>query len=306
MLLIPLLACQPTIDGALPGDPATTSPEPWVYQASTEDSPTYDAAMVEAALQQTIDLALQLHAGPVMDAYLQVIDGADARCPEWYEQDGNVFWYDLCTSDQGTLFDGYGFFYEYDRVDLDGSGVLWSGESLYGVATITTPAGQTFHAGGGLQVLTGQGIDPESHAAVSDIAGGFLWSGAEGADDWLADGLVPDIYLYSIDYPSYDGRGVYVDGGVSGMPGEATAALFTEALLFSESLGSVCALEPTGTAQIRDADGDWWMIAFDTPQEGGMDPTLCDGCGTVSLAGQEVGTACADFSPWLDWELYPW
>lgn len=306
MLLLHLLACAPTVDGDLPADDPATTPEPYVYDAPDGADPTYDATLVETALQEAIETVLSLHAGPVMDGYFAVIADADADCPEWFEQEGNVFWYDYCTSEQGTLFDGYGFSYAYDQVDLDGSGTLWSGDSLYGVATITTATGQTFHAGGGLQVLTGYDEQNDGYLAVSEIAGGFLWTGAEGGGDWMSDGLVPDIYLYSVDYPSYDGRGVYVDGGVSGMPGQATAALFTEALLFDEVLGSACPLEPTGHAQIRDGDGRWWTITFDTPEEGGMDSDLCDGCGTVSYNGEDVGTACADFSPWLDWELRPW
>lgn len=315
MLLVPLLlACNgPTIDGEIAdGEGAGAElPEPYVYEADGDDPATFDQALVEGALQDAVDLVLSLHGGPVLEGYFAMIARSDEDCPSWYEKDGNVFWYDLCTAQDGTEFDGYGFYYPYDQVDLDGSGTLWSGDYLYGVATISGADGTRFHAGGGVQVLEGYGEEEGVNTAMSQVAGGFEWTEAEGGSDWMAEGLVPDMYLYSVEYPEYDGRGVYVEGGVSGMgsddtAGQVTAALFDAAFLFSESLGSVCEREPAGSAQIRDADGRWWLVTFDTPDEGDMDTALCDGCGTVSFNGEEVGSACADFSPWLQWEVRPW
>lgn len=307
LTLLLLVACgPPTIDGPSGAAGDDASPSEYSWTPETEDSAPYDEAALTRAMQAAIELALSLDASPVLDGYFEMIERADDDCPQWYEQDGNVFWQDYCTADDGTLFDGYGFYYPYEQADLDGSGTLFDGHYLYGVATITGADGTRFHTGGGLTMLDGYNQEYNGFISQSQLQGGFEWTQAESGDSWMADGLVPDLYLYSVDYPDYDARGVYVDGGIGGLSGDASAAIFSQALLFDEALGSVCTLEPTGSAQVRDSDGGWWLVVFDTPEAGDMDDELCDGCGTVSYEGTELGSVCVDFSSWLEWEVRPW
>lgn len=298
MLTILFLSCTTE-------EPVETQPLPSEYEwdAPEATAPEFDPALVETGLQEAIDVALRLGGQPVLDGYFTMLEGSDSDCPTWYEQEGNVFWNDYCTSDDGTRFDGYGFYYLYDQVALDGTAALYDGHSLYGVATVETSDGSRLHLGGGLQTM--QGYDPENNGNIylSQVEGGFSWTEAEG---WLGEGLQPDIYLYVVDYPDWDGRGAFVEGAVGGLPGAVSAVFFDNNLLFTASLGAVCEREPTGSIQVRDGDGTWWQVVFDTPEEGEMQGSLCDGCGTVSLNGEEVGEACADFSPWISWEGTPW
>lgn len=291
-------------DGAdLPGE--------YSYTPDDEAPVQPDPAALAAAIQDALGLALELTGEPIVQGYLSMVDEADEDCPRWYEQDGNVFWYDSCQADSGAVFDGYGFYTPYLDADLDGSGTLWTGDYLYGVASITGSDGTWFHAGGGTQVLFGRDEEANSWSAVSQVLGGFAWTADAAGDTWLSQGIVPDLYLYSVEYTDYDARGVYVSGGISaedGLAGGATAVLFGENLVYSEDLGSPCEAEPAGSIQVRDAAGRWWEVAFDTPDEGTLPAAQCDGCGTVFLAGQEQTgvSVCVDFTPWLDWEVTAW
>lgn len=298
MLTILMLAC--TTEEPVESEPL---PSEYEWEAPEDTSVEFDPAVVETGLQEAIDVALRFGADPILDGYFAMIEHADVECPTWYEQDGNVFWNDYCTSEDGTRFDGYGFYYLYDQVALDTSATLYDGHYLYGVATVESRDGTRLHMGGGLQTFEGYDPDNNGHVYLSQIQGGFSFTDAEG---WLEDGLKPDIYLYAVDYPDYDGRGAFVEGAVGGLTGTASAVFFDNNLLFSAELGSVCEREPTGSIQVRDGDGTWWLVVFDTPEKGDMAGSLCDGCGTVSLNGEEVGQACADFSPWLSWEGRPW
>lgn len=314
--LVLLFACQtdPAVDpggddGAAPDD----LPTEYTYTPEDDGEVVLDSQALAEGIQAAMDVALGLSGQPVIDGYFSMLDDADDNCPTWYEQDGNVFWYDYCTSSTGALFDGYGFYYPYDNVDLDGTGTLWSGDYLYGVATITDSDGTWFHTGGGVQVLTGfnPGEDAfsdvdDSYYGMSQAVGGFEWTAPEADDTWIGAGIQPNLYLYTVDYPGYGIRGAMVDGGISGLSGDATAVLFDNNFIYHEAAGSLCEQEPTGSIQLRDADGRWWVVDFDTPDGGTMSRELCDGCGTVSYAGEELGEVCVDFSGWLDWELSTW
>ncbi|RME29205.1 MAG: hypothetical protein D6798_00640 [Deltaproteobacteria bacterium] len=315
MHLLLMLACSAgTMSGTDADATGTDLPDGYSYDdAGDSAAPTYDRAAVETGLQQAIDLVLGISGQPIVDAYFAMLETADDRCPTWYEQDGNVFWADVCTSDAGTEFDGYSFYYPYVDADLDGSGTLWSGDYLYGVATIVEADGTLFHAGGAVQVLTGfnPGTDPfatadDSYYGLSQIIGGFACTDPSCAESWPGEGLSPDLYVYTVDYPDYGVNGAYVQGGISGLSESATAVLFDDNFLYHEAAGSPCEREPTGTMQLRDADGTWWRVVFDTPDSGALDEARCDGCGTAFLGEEEVGQACLDFSSWLDFEVLAW
>ena len=54
--------------------------------------------------------------------------------------------------------------------------------------------------------------------------------------------------------------------------------------------GESCHLEPEGTVKVRTDDGSWAEVVFD-----GEDAAeLCDGCGSVTWDGEELGSICID------------
>lgn len=317
MLALALVGCRTAGEADKAPDAAedeTTDDGPSAYEWQPEEGtePTFDAATVEAALADVVDGMMTIGAAPVLDTYATLMDEADASCPAWYEQDGNVFWYAQCTADSGTYFDGYGFTNVYDDAELFGEGGgYWDATVVSGAATIRDEVGHTFHLGG--QVYDGTGWGDDGRLLwVSNVLGGFTWNG-DGADDsWLGEGISPGLLLYAIRYPEasfgVSGNYIYADGTVGGLGDAATGADLSEFSLVSESLGVPCELEPGGTMSIRDADGIWWDVAFDlvATDNAWVLEGECDGCGAVYRDGDYQGEVCADFSPLLDWTDRPW
>ena len=66
-----------------------------------------------------------VHGQTVVDAYAEVMTGADADCPAWGNQSSLVFWQDACTSEVGTTFDGYGYLSRYE--DFPDGDIVWNG-----------------------------------------------------------------------------------------------------------------------------------------------------------------------------------
>lgn len=296
-MLLLLLACvQDT-----PDDPTETDlPTEYVLDEEEAPEPALTEAEVELAIQEALELALSLNAQPVMDAYQSVMDHAESTCPDYYESEGNVYWYDTCTTSDGTDFSGYAFYQLYE--DYESGGALYNGEAFYGVAEVQTADGRTFLGGGGASVLVAEA--EEYTAYSSSIYGSFADSESTG-DDWLAAGLSPDLDLWSADYWAYGVHYAAVDGGVTGLSGGVSTVVFAEVALADGWYS--CTDELTGSVLVRDEDGGWYDVLFDNSYEEGaeVDPSECDGCGTIWFSGEPVGSACVDASALVDWET-PW
>lgn len=302
-----LLACA---DEAAP--PAPADPLPYLADEEDAPAPSLTAADLEGALDEALAVLPLLGAAPVFDAYDAAMVGAETGCPDWYESEGNTYWYDQCTATDGTRFAGYGFTYSYDAYD-QGDGGLITGDALYGVARVETPEGATFEAGGSaydyrVDYYEADGVTISYTSHTSAIAGAFAWDGAGADATWLGTDLSPDLTLYGVVAPAYDARAYYADGGLSGLGGLVDTVVFDELFLYDAALGSACPTEPGGGVSVRDADGQWTDILFDGPAEWGAtsDESTCDGCGTAWFRGESLGEVCVDFSSLLGWGDAPW
>lgn len=301
LLALVLLTGCPAEDAESPA--GTSDPVPYVYEE--EDPPVADlsAADLEGSIEAAIDLALSLNATPVFPAYAVAMAAAETGCPSYYESEGNVYWYDQCTTSAGASFAGYSFYQLYDQYDA-GDGAVYDGEAVYGVAQVRTADGHTFEAGGSAYALVATAETYTYHASV--IAGSFAWDGPEAAGTWLGDGVAPDVTLVA--YVTEYGDLVQIDGGLSGMGGQLDTVVFDMLTLYEAGLGSTCPTEPGGVVSVRDSAGNWYDVVFDGPTEygGASDPDLCDGCGAAYFRGEPLGEVCVDFTTLLDWEVSPW
>jgi hypothetical protein len=307
-LVLPALlgGCPSPTEDTAGEEPYT--PAPYIYEEESPPSADLAAADLESAIDAAVASVLALNAAPVFPAYHAAMAGAQSDCPAYYDYQGSQYWYDQCSTDAGTSFSGYGFYQLYDDYDA-GDGVVYDGESLSGVAQITTPEGYNFAAGGAAYNLVAYSpVDAEWRYTyfASVIQGAFAWDGPEADGTWLADGLAPDLSVaaYNTDYGNF----ASVDGGLSGLGGDVDTVVFDGVVLIDASLGSSCPSEPSGTVSVRDAYGNWYDVVFDGPPdlETTADPDLCDGCGAAFFHGEPVGAVCADFTPLLDWETAPW
>lgn len=311
-MLLLLLACGGP-DAPAPAEAPADPPPAYDLTDYTEDErpvASFEQAAVEEALQAAVDEALATAATPVVEGYAAAMALADAGCPTLYEVDGNSVWYDECTTEAGASFSGYGFYYVYEDADALGDGTPMDGAVLSGIGTITDPDGHTIAAGGYAGVLEGTNDDGVT-VFVSVLQGSFAWDAPEAAETWLGEELRPNLTVYAAVAPAYDARYVALEGGLDGLvdldgdPLALPTATLSGVLIADRVIGFPCAQEPTGAIALRDANGAWFSVAFDVQSDWSMTGD-CDGCGTVTLNGEEVGEACADFSPWLDWEDRPW
>ena len=100
-------------------------------------------------------------------------------------------------------------------------------------------------------------------------------------------------------------------GGASGLS-ESTieAYIYHEISMQVTAMDGPCDIEPHGSIWFRTSDGVAYQIDFDGPDatlgEAVTEKSQCDGCGTLSFQGEEVGAICVDVSGLLNWEERPW
>jgi hypothetical protein len=288
---------------------AADDPLPYIAEELEESEPILASAEIEAAVQEALGRAYSVNADPVLSAYAAAMEGAEAGCPDYYETEGNVYWYDACTASDGASYDGYAFYVVYEDYD-SGDGMLYDGDALYGVGSVANAAGSTFQFGGSAYTLLATPADGSNVVVYYSVtSGAFAYDGAEGAGTWIDPGGAPDLVAYAADYFDYDARFAYLDGSLglaSTTPG-VTAVVFDGLQQFSPELRPDCT-EASGAASIRDADGGWYDVVFDGPAdyEAEVDASLCDGCGTVYFHGEPVGQACVDTMNLVSWEDTPW
>ena len=125
----------------------------------------------------------------------------------------------------------------------------------------------------------------------------------------MLEGLSPDLSVGAYVNPEYDGRYIYLNGGVSGFVGDTTAILFDQVVLIEGTLGGPCPQEPYGTISVRGEEGEWYDVLFDGPDpnnEWQLDPTECDGIGHAFFRGESIGEVTVDFTGLYLWEESPW
>ena len=298
-------------DSKVGADPVDTgadaSPAPYIVEEDDPPVANFSADQITAAILDAMTAAKGIHAAPVLDAYNTVMDGQDNACPNYYEQDGNEYWYDYCTSNAGVTYNGYSFYYAYDNYN-GGDGMIYNGGALYGVAQVTDAQGHTFEAGGSAVEVIADATDGSYRVWQSQVQGSFSYDGASAGGTWLAEDLAPDLVMYAYYLPTYDGHAFFVDGAVSGLGGDFDVVVFDNASIFDQNSGGGCGLEPSGLVSVRDNDGNWYDVMFDGPAEygGEYDAAACDGCGSAWFRGEEVGQVCLDFSALTDWGSAPW
>ena len=238
----------------------------------------------------------------------------DDDCPYvydyYYESYGRTYWYDSCTSDDGTSYAGYGIHGRtQDYVD-DTTTYEYSDNAYFaGSAKVVAPNGDTLEAAGASSTYAFYYPAYDRYYSYASIWGTFRWDGLGADASWLGQDLAVDLYTYAIDYDGYDvGVYTYLDGSLSGFAGAVNAVWFDGVLLQSEDVGSDCGIEPGGLISVRDDAGDWYDVVFDGPSYSGgfaFGPD-CDGCGEAWFRGEAMGTVCPDFSSMFAWDTRPW
>lgn len=295
-----LTGAEPVAD-----DPAYES-VPYDVAGPDAGTPEFDAGAMSAAITDALSAAKGITGAPVLLAYTTVMATADDTCPNYYDYNGNIYWYDQCTTETGSEFSGYSFYYLYDNFDA-GDGNIYNGAQVSGVAQMWDADGHELAIGGAAANLVLTATDDSYTYWYSVVQGSFSWDGAGTEGTWVTPGMAPDLVLTALEYPDYNARMFYIHGGLSGLGGVYDAVVFDNLTLYDAGIGD-CPEEPGGTISVRDANGYW----YDMTLEGQLDTSVstkasdCDGCAAVWYQGQELGEVCADYTILTTWEGAPW
>ena len=295
MIVALLLACT----GKGEDSDAALDPTPYIYEDTDPPEAARTAEEVEVAVDVALLAAIDVDASPVFHAYDSAMVGQSSGCPDFYADEGNTYWFDDCTTEEGAYFRGYGYTVAYDAYLDPYSGYTFNGRALYASATVSAMDGSTFEGAGTVQSLVGdQGAD---HYASDYVAGTFGWDGEGIEGTWLAEGVSPSIDLERYWNDDYDGHYALLTGGLAPLVdgGDFVAVSIDDLNWMDENLGNTCPEEPGGSISVRDADGGWYDVVFDGSTEVEVDASVCDGCGTVFFEGEPIGQACPDFGPFF-------
>ena len=290
-------------------------PQEYVYDTE-ETKPLLSSDDVSRAIEEGLATIFSIDPLPLHEAYEAMRALGDGTCPYYYddhyEDYGQYYWRDTCTAGSGTEFSGYG--YSYMNEDYWSSEDLYTSLSAYyyGAARIVNRDGDTLDVSGSSSHSVYGYPESDQWYHYNQLVGDFISDDASDKGTWLAQGLSVDLYFYGVRYGNYDPVAYYSStyGSLAGLTGEVTALRWEEIILYSESLGSPCPQEPSGTFSIRDTEGEWYHVSFDGPAYWGGEtfPPECDGCGEVWYRGTYLGDTCVDFGRLANWGLgdRPW
>ncbi len=273
-----------------------------------ESSPAeHDLAQIEADADAILAQVRSINAAPVPAVFEEVLTWGDADCPAYKVlSDGAAYWESICSTDDGTSFEGDAFYAVLEGEDADG--LRYLRHELFTHARVAREDGQGFRGAGNLVVE--EKLAEDGHGEFkSSVIGTFVSTSAMAEGLWISQGVEDNLEARYGTNNRGEPQYAVLSGSVGGLPLTYGEAWFEDFKIGSEAGMWACAGEPLGALSLRDGAGRWVTITFDTVDFQGSapeDPARCDGCGAVSAMGEALGEVCVDASPLLDWEGAPW
>lgn len=292
------VACGPDVE---PGDTdAANLPTAW-DPGLTETARTEPLSTAELEEGLAEALAYLHRQDPLFhhEAWTEVFwDNAETEsCPVLGEHNGQDYWRDDCTTSGGARFNGWTLNFRRGGWMHDEGMRVVQYNWLSGHAYIVTPAGVHLQNFGDIELMLGDAGDWNYMGGF--VFGDFAWQDDRAVDTWLQEPVSTEIYFEFYDHGAY--QSAWYDGGMTYLLGPVLAARFEE-IVMDDAPGS-CAREPSGGVRLRDHAGLWVDVAYGAT---GEDDAACDGCGDASFEGAALGQVCADWTPLVTWEGWPW
>lgn len=271
-----------------------TDPTRWAAaDGETEARVPLTPAELEEGLAEVIAYLHRLDPLTQHEAWTEVFRGnAEADgCPDLGLHNGQDYWNDDCTTAAGAQFNGWMLNFRQGGWD-EGTVHVNQYNWLSGHAFVAPPDGTLLQSFGDVELLLGE--DAAGWAIYSGfVYGDFSWDDPAAVGTWLQEDESNETYFRYEDHGSW--QSASIDAAITYFEGPVLAARL-EALTLDDAPDS-CAAEPVGRVRLRDTTGFWVNLDF------GDD---CDGCTEATLDGASLGTVCADFSPLVDWQEWPW
>ncbi len=208
----------------------------------------------------------------IANDFADILAVGDGACPA----DPYSLQHTPCTSESGYYYQGVGWLYVAETMDLAGRAVpsTWFHGGDF---EILRPDGSRLAGGGDLKYFS---EFDETQSVTSFIVAG-TWDDS-ARDDWLG---APFSGVYTGEIVHQEGAWSFtVNGGIG--VGDVDSQ-FVDVVWDS---ASACEGAPTGMIQVRDARGYWY--AWDLGDD-------CDACGEVIFhQDQDLGELCLDLKDW--------
>ncbi len=291
-----------------PPAPADEPELPTPYEHALDDgvSEEIDLAQLETEMQAVVDDLLQMNATLAYPAFDVALGWADEVCPEFKYLTETTTYYDgMCETRDGTSFYGDAFYAVREGSDPDGT--TWERVDLFAHTRITAPSGEMYYSAG--PALDSHVTRPDGSREHRSELLGVHSSNLEAAEGWVGAGIINDLTIMATSMTIGDPQKVTVTGALDGLDGQWPSAWVESLQIGSTATDWACDGEPYGALWMRSQGGTWVKVSFDTLSSGGQAPedtTRCDGCGAVTVHGEELGEVCLDFSPLTDWKDSPW
>lgn len=250
-------------------------PELGPYLVS-EDGEEPDVSQVESVLQQAVDRVRLSSSAPFVEMFFALMEDADDHCPQWYVNQGGPYWFDGCTSQRGTRFEGYGSQSFYTGT-VDEYGNQWVGRSFYSESLMESQNGDWLISSGAASLLHGINVNNGANIFYSYLDQGFRSINQDSA---------PQLEMWASHLDGF--KSIYFDVVLYN---GANRVVFSQNQLTSQS---PC---PTGSQSIWTEKG-WVQVSWNAQE--------CSGCTDVYFEGNNLGSVCIDFSDWVDWDDNPW
>lgn len=274
-----------------------------------------DAVAMAADLQAAIDLVPLLSTNGCYDTYAAIAaQDSFALCPNWIDAEplGRTWARNNCVAPGGTTYAG-SFTVTDDQRDFVSDDLFphWFVPLGASVVPAYVPGAEFTGNSNGLWFSSHSSAsipnyDPSTFTVAADMRGvtaleggvRVRWQSLEGTCTFqLPTGTwvdaKPTLWIHLAQL-SPDGTSTYrtqVDGSIGNLAQPYTTAAFQSLVMTDPALpGGSCAIEPVGSVAMRHTEGQQYTVTF------GGD---CDGCGRISVMGQDFGEMCADFSPML-------
>jgi len=291
--------------------------EEYVHNAP-EPEVAFTLNEISEAMEEAILIVRGIDPGKFHMSYGDVEALGDENCPEYdeeyFEDYGRYRWRDACSLPSGASFAGNATTYDYGIYTDESQYWEYGGHAYFsGSARMNDDRGNTLVGAGSSNYYERYRRSTNDGTFYQSMSGNFRYVGSEFDTSWLSEDLNVSVYhssnMYVDDADHYGGAySVYWNASISGIVGAVSAVRLDDVYMYSENLGSMCGIEPSGTFAVRDSEGNWYEAEFDGPKYygAGAFPPDCDSCGRVYWRGELLGTVCPDFGLLVDWEIRPW
>jgi hypothetical protein len=290
----PFLGCSPVSEEPDPADPIDTGELPYVVHGENEGIPEYDEDTLVSLVESALAELVTIDATPLLDAYDALMTHAESGCPDWLNTNGYTYWVDDCTTEDGTLFDGFGTQLNLEDYE-DPDGTIWNQRAIFMLGEIQDVEGNGLVGTGAASEATAVNTGGQQ-ITMTNIVQGYELGGDVATGSWLDGESSPRLYSYTLTGAGGEGFVIYIDALAELDSDEVDLLAIEEMVIYDEPMGSDCPIEPAGSMSLRMASGEWLDLSFDGPRwDGPTDPEVCDGCGEIWAKEVPLGELCLDF-----------